>query len=182
MPRAGRITLIEVEKPKGVLLGQGSTRSFGPASCVDSDPGVLSFAERRFELSSKQHLNVTKIRHNSSTACTTFTGFCVTQDLKSETSIREIRNVGAAMGNMASVTQTTATESKCELPVLGGRISALTNGPNLPNCKRTGEMLHRTPVLPGIWRGLIMNVSASWIFWIFCLNVLVYIYKGICLP
>jgi transmembrane protein 216 len=43
-------------------------------------------------------------------------------------------------------------------------------------------MLERKPILPAIWLSLIVQVSASWIFWIFWLNILVYIYKGIVLP
>jgi hypothetical protein len=43
-------------------------------------------------------------------------------------------------------------------------------------------MLDRKPALPAVWLSLIVQVSASWIFWIFWLNILVYIYKGICFP
>jgi hypothetical protein len=43
-------------------------------------------------------------------------------------------------------------------------------------------MLERKPIFPAIWLSLIVQVSASWIFWIFWINICVYIYKGICLP
>jgi hypothetical protein len=43
-------------------------------------------------------------------------------------------------------------------------------------------MIERKPVLPAIWLSLIHHVSKSWVFWIFWINVLVFIYKGICLP
>jgi transmembrane protein 216 len=43
-------------------------------------------------------------------------------------------------------------------------------------------MIERKPLLPGIWLALVMNLSRSWLFWIFWLNLIVYIYKGICLP
>ena len=38
------------------------------------------------------------------------------------------------------------------------------------------------PVLPAIWLSVLMNVSKNWFIWIFFINLLVWIYKGINLP
>ena len=38
------------------------------------------------------------------------------------------------------------------------------------------------PVLPAIWLSVVMNVSKYWFIWIFWINILVWIYKGISLP
>lgn len=38
------------------------------------------------------------------------------------------------------------------------------------------------PVLPAIWLSVLMNVSRNWFIWLFWINILVWIYKGINLP
>lgn len=43
-------------------------------------------------------------------------------------------------------------------------------------------MLEKKSVLPAVWLAVLMDLGASWMFWIFWINICVYIYKGACLP
>lgn len=43
-------------------------------------------------------------------------------------------------------------------------------------------MIEKKSVLPAVWLAVLMDVTATWIFWLFWINACVYIYKGICLP
>ena len=43
-------------------------------------------------------------------------------------------------------------------------------------------MRESKPVFPGLVLALILRISKSWLFWIFWIDVLVFIYKGIELP
>jgi len=43
-------------------------------------------------------------------------------------------------------------------------------------------MIETKVFFPAVWLALIMYVSTSWMFWIFLMNIVVFIYKGVALP
>lgn len=43
-------------------------------------------------------------------------------------------------------------------------------------------MFEKKPIFPAIWLALIMDVSSTWMLCIFWIEILVFIYKGVCLP